>query len=201
MAGSRRLAAQDDSVGMDGALNALIQCWNQYGPNADNYGLSWTADPNYLAAVMNAYSSLAGSWSGDGTDFNLQEALSEGTVQGKGSQMLSEAAGGAYQTLLSRGAILTSSQFWSWYSGWGVDWDSAMTVLQTEALSSVVQDLAAAVAVGGDATMAASAVMLGAAIAQGAGFFGAYTNSPIAAAADIAAAVAMLGVQTPSSSY
>src|SRR5260370_8409893 len=38
IAGSRRLGAQDGPMG--DTLNALIQCWNQYGPNGDNYGVN-----------------------------------------------------------------------------------------------------------------------------------------------------------------
>ena len=80
------------------------------------------------------------------------------------------------------GANVTFYQFWSWYGGWGASWESGITVLQAEPLSSIAQDLASALSSGGDPTMAATAVMLGAAIASSYGYFGLTTGSPVAAA-------------------
>jgi hypothetical protein len=197
LGGSRKLRAQDSSMGMNDALNPLIQCWNQFGPNGDSAGVNWTTDPNSFASVVNAYGSLAATWSSDGTDQQLQQAVFDDTLVQDSQRWLTDAAGGAYEHLLSMGANVTFYQFWSWYGGWGASWESGITVLQAEPLSSVAQDMASALSSGGDPTMAATAVMLGAAIASSYGYFGVTTGSPVAAAGDIAAAVAMLGGAQP----
>lgn len=197
LAGLRKLKAQDSSVGLGDALNPLIQCWNQFGPNGDNASLNWTSDPPSLASVINAYSTLAAIWSTDGTDLQLQQTVSDDTLVQDSQRWLTETAGRAYEDLLSMGINLTFVQFWSWYDGWGAGWESGIAVLQAEPLSSVAQDLASALLNGGDPTTAATAVMLGASIASGSDFFGLYTRTPLAAAGDIAAAVAMLAAAQP----